>query len=146
MKVIQSVDIQRPVKEVFEFMCKMENHTLFGSAFKETKQISEGEFGVGTLVLKVASFMGKEIEAHQHVTAYVPNELIVFESLSGPMATKETCFFEPQSEDVTKVVIIAEVEPKGLLKLAGTAVKNKVTSQLSKDLENLKALLERKKR
>jgi uncharacterized membrane protein len=114
----------------------------FGSAFKDTKQISEGIFGMGTQVLKKASFLGREIDAYQQVTAFVPNQLIVFESLSGPVATKETCFFEAQEDGSTRVVIISEVEPKGMLKLAGTAIRNKVESQMVKDLGNLKAILE----
>ena len=53
----KKIVIDKPVETVFSFLEKHENHQQFVKANKESKQVTDGPFGIGTKVCNVAHFM-----------------------------------------------------------------------------------------
>ncbi len=67
--------IRRPVEEVFAFITDARNAPQWQtkSGLQRIQQIPEGPVGVGTRIIEVWKFMGREAEATSEVTEYEPN-------------------------------------------------------------------------
>lgn len=141
IRIEQEVDIRCPVQVVFRFMADIANHQRFSGAFSLTRQLSAGEFGVGTRVQKVSSFLGKEVVAEQEVTAFEPYQLISLQVISGPVPGQEHYVFE-EIEGGTRLKVILLAKPPGLLSLIGPVMKTKIKNQMAADFYNLKRILE----
>jgi uncharacterized membrane protein len=141
IRIEQEIDIHCPVAEVFRFMANISNHQNFSGAFTETRQLSAGDFGVGTRVRKVSSFLGKEVVAEQEVIAYEPDQLISLQVISGPVPGQERYVFE-EIEGGTRLKVILLARPQGVLSLAAPVLKTKIKNQMAADFYNLKRILE----
>jgi uncharacterized membrane protein len=141
VRIEQFVDINCPLPGVFAFMQDFSNHMRFSTAFKETRQLSAGSVGVGTRILRVSQFLGKEIVTEQEVIAYEANRLIRLQTISGPVTGDEDFIFE-QANGATRVTVILKSDPPGVFALALPFLKAKIKSQLAQDLLRLKWLLE----
>lgn len=141
IRIEQEIDINCPVEEVFGFMANISNHQTFSGAFTETRQLSAGDFGVGTRILKVSSFLGKEVIAEQEVTAFEPEQLISLQTISGPVSGQERYLFE-EVKGGTRIKVILLAKPPGLLSLVAPVLKGKIKNQLTADLLHLKEILE----
>jgi uncharacterized membrane protein len=141
IKIEQQVAIDRPVTDVFDYVQDYANHQSFSTAFKETRQLSEGSFGVGTRVLKISHFLGKEVAVEQQVISFEPNHLICLKTISGPIAVNEQLVFE-EKENKTLLTVSIVSEPPRIFALALPFLKAKVQNQLKEDLLRLKRMLE----
>src|SRR5258707_8992962 len=67
--------IRRPVHEVFAFITDARNAPQWQtkSGLQRIQQIPEGPVGVGTRIIEVWKFMGREAEGTSEVTEYEPN-------------------------------------------------------------------------
>jgi len=142
MKLNYSVTVKRPVNEVFDFLTDFSNHQKIFSANVESKQVSSGPVGVGTKMTNVAMFLGRRMEEHFVVTAYSQNEYIGKKSLPGSSLPTSDMMKVTAVEDGTEISIEVWAEPKGFLKLATPLIRAKADKILSKDIQNLKELLE----
>lgn len=141
IRIEQEIDIHCPVEEVFRYIADISNHQDFSGAFSETRQLSAGEFGVGTRVQKVSSFLGKEVVAEQEVIAFEPNQLISLQVISGPVLGQEHFVFEEVAGG-TRLKLILLAKPPRLLSLVAPVMKTKIKNQMAADFYNLKRILE----
>jgi len=142
MRLNYSVTVKRPVNEVFDYLTDFSNHQKIFSANVESKQVSSGPVGVGTKMTNIAMFMGKRMEEHFVVTSYCQNEHIEKKSLPGSTLPTSDVMTVKAVADGTEISIEVWAKPKGFLKLAVPLIRAKVDKILSKDIQNLKELLE----
>lgn len=143
IRIEEEVDISCPVQEVFSFMAKIENHQAFCGAFTQTRQLSAGALGLGTLVQKKSSFIGKEMVVEQEVIAYEPNQLISLKNVSGPVSGQEHYVFTERGEGAgTRLKVMLLSKPPTIFSLAAPILKAKIKHQLRADLYSLKEMLE----
>ena len=68
MAVQMSVQINRPVEEVFTFLSNFENNPRWQSTSVEARKISEGAVGVGTTYQAITSMLCRRINSEQEIT------------------------------------------------------------------------------
>jgi hypothetical protein len=76
--------IDRPREEVARYAADWRNDREWIGALSEVRLVSEGSFGVGSQVARVASFLGKRIEYVNEVVEYEPGRRLVMRSVRHP--------------------------------------------------------------
>ena len=141
MKMEHSVIIDRPLKEVFEYLADIEKQVEWRSGAVEAKKTSEGPLAVGSTGWEVLQFLGRKMEITFEVTDYQPDKLLAFRNTSGPMALRSRLTFE-EVPGGTRVDFTIEGEPGGLFKLGGPILRRIARRRIEADCSNLKDLLE----
>ena len=140
MKTSSTIEIRRPIEEVFAFMSNIE-HEVQWRNLVEVKVTSGLPLRLGSTYLYVANMMGRQMRIEGKITAFEPNRGWSFESVSGPFPGKGNVALEPSHEG-TKVTLGGEVNLRGLLKLFEPIMRGMLNRQVNGELQNLKKLLE----
>jgi len=141
IKIENSVQINRPVEEVFAFVTNIDNLPLWAGPVTEARQTSEGPIGVGTTQIQLAQFLGRQLETTQEVTEYKLNKKLSTKSTSGPLPLEIHYTFEPFGEG-TKIMVEADLDAGGFFKLAEPLAGRMLNRQTASDVQTLKELLE----
>jgi uncharacterized membrane protein len=141
IKIEVSIEIQKPVAEVFSYTNDPAMNKSWQEGLVESKITSPGPMGVGTQMTDVRKFLGRDMDSKLEVTAYEANKRISLKTVSGPIKFEITQLYEPAGAG-TKLTMIGEGEPGGLFKLAEGAVKKQFETQLQGDLGRLKKVME----
>ena len=88
-----SVDIKRPVEEVFAFVENPENDPIWRNSMVEAEVEEEGDGadaehggeGLGATGHEVYKLLGREVETTWEITTYEPNHKVAYKSTSGPV-------------------------------------------------------------
>ena len=140
IKVDNSIVINRPVDEVFQFL-NTENATLWAVGLQESSVISETPEGVGSQWKEVYRVLGQRLELLFEVTTYEPHTRLDFKTVSSPVSIEGGYTFESVG-DGTRVHLVFEGELKGFFKVAESLVNSVTQRQWDTNLENLKDVLE----
>jgi hypothetical protein len=141
IKVELSIDIKRPVAEVFAFVTNPANDAKWQEGVIESRMVSPGPMGVGSKLKDARKFLGLKMESELEVTEYAPDQAFGLKVSSGPMQFEIKQSFEAVGGG-TRIALVAEGEPAGVFKLAGGAFKKQLEGQLTADSERLKQVLE----
>ena len=85
MKLELTINIYRPLSQVFAFVTLPENDFYWQYGTLVSEKISSGEMGEGTLFRTVGHFMGRRLEIVHRVTEFKSNQSYGFKSQSGPI-------------------------------------------------------------
>jgi len=141
IRIEQSIVINRPTEEVFEYVTQIENQSEWSTGVVEAEQTSQGPMSVGSTGRAVRRFLGRRIESTFEVTEYEPNKKFGFKSTSGPISMEGTQTFE-SVDGGTKFSFAFQGDPGGLFKVAEPILARMVKRQVEADFNNLKDLLE----
>lgn len=139
--ITQSVTVNRPVEEVWDFIGSFENTTRWSRGVLEAKQTSDGPLGVGSTLQTVVKAFGRRRTADYLVTAYEPNHAFAFEVSSGPMTSRARYSVEPAGAG-TRLTASGEAEATGLYKLLAPVLVRILERHSQDDLTNVKRILE----
>ena len=139
--ITQSVTVNRPVEEVWDFLSNFENTTRWSRGVLEARQTSEGPLGVGSTLQTVVRAFGRRRTADYLVTEYEPNHAFAFTVTSAPMTSRARYSIEP-AEAGTRLTASGEAEATGLFKLLAPIVVRTLKRHSQDDLNNLKRILE----
>jgi uncharacterized protein YndB with AHSA1/START domain len=139
LRVETSVQINRPVTEVFNYMADPTKWPEWNSIVEESRP-SETPLRVGTKIHQRAKFLGRKIESTFEVLEYEPNKRLVNQT-SDPFLTKITSTFEPEGGG-TRVGAVIEGEPGGFFKLGEPILARIAKKQFQAQLDTVKELLE----
>ena len=142
IKIENSIVINKPVEEVFQFLANSENNPQWQSGTQEVKKTSEGPIGVGTTYLSVSKLLGRRLESIVEYTAYEPNKRVAAKATSGPIPFQFETTFEATAEGGTMVTTAGGGEVGGFFKLAEPVVSRMLKRQFTTDNANLKDYLE----
>ena len=141
MRIEESVEIHRPVEEVYEYVANPENLQEWAGTVVETRKDTPGPLLEGSTFTSVAKFLGRRVESPFEVTAHEHPRRHSHKSTGGPLPTEWTLTFEEVAGG-TRYTQVAEGEPGGFFGLVGPQLEMAGRRQLRTDLENLKDLLE----
>ncbi len=141
MRVEESVEIDRPMEEVYEYVANPENLPEWAGIVIETRKGTPGPLLEGSIFTSVGKFLGRRIESPFEVTAHEFPRFHSHKSTGGPFPTEWTLTFEEVAGG-TRYTQVAEGEPGGFFGLAGPLLERVGRRQFRTDLENLKDLLE----
>jgi carbon monoxide dehydrogenase subunit G len=139
--ITQSVTVDRPVAEVWDFLSNFENTTRWSRGVLEARQTSDGPLGVGSTLQTVVKAFGRRRTADYLVTEYEPNHAFAFEVTSGPMTSRVRYSVEPAGAS-TRLTASGEAEAAGLYRLLAPLLVRIVKRHSEDDLANLKRILE----
>lgn len=92
-----SVDIERPVEDVFAFVENPENDSIWRQSMveaevelggEEESDADEGEGGgegLGATGREIYELLGRQVETTWEITEYEPNHKVAYKSTSGPV-------------------------------------------------------------
>lgn len=134
--------IDRPVKDVFEFVTNPNNMSKWNSAVISLQQITPGAVGMGTKFKNVGEMLGRRIEGEMQVVAFEPDSKYGFQMNAGPMQVNVVLSFKTVGTG-TKINLNAQGNPAGVFKLAEGVMQGRVKSMMEENLARLKSVLEK---
>ena len=143
LKYEESIVIQRPVGDVFDYMQDIHREHEWQPNLREAEQIPEGEPGVGTVRRYVSEFMGKRFENVYVNTVYEPDRKVAYKTApdSDTQAVGEIIW--EAAEGGTKVTMRVEADLGGLLRFVpNSLILSLARKELLDTLVRLKAVLE----
>jgi uncharacterized protein YndB with AHSA1/START domain len=143
VRVEASVDIMRPIAEVFAYVTDPTKTPEWSSLALACTLEGSGPIGVGSRMRTIGKFLGRRLESTAEVTRYDPPTKFAMRDISGPGRFE----IERQLESVgegTRYRSTIVGESGGLFKLADPAVAALMKRTVETDLHTLKVLLEAK--
>jgi uncharacterized protein YndB with AHSA1/START domain len=134
------VVINRPVEDVFRFLSDFENVPKWNYAIVETRQVSEGAIGVGTIYRQVRS-VPRRSEERFEVTAFDAPRYLEIRGQLGPFPSRLSYALDVVPEG-TRVTNSVELELRGPGRLLGRAAVPRVRDAVGANLRKLKELLD----
>ncbi|HEX9331575.1 MAG TPA: SRPBCC family protein [Anaerolineales bacterium] len=135
-----NITIDRPVKEVFDFILDGTNSPLWRPSVVDVQLMPGKPLGVGTVFKQGLKGPGGRIDGDYEIIECKPNELIKFQVIAGPARPAGTYIFQSM-DNSTQVTFILDFQPKGLAKLMDGMINNSMKGEVA-TLSNLKAYLE----
>ncbi len=136
----ESITIDRPVKEVFDFVLDGTNSPLWRSSVTDVKLSPGKPLGVGAVFKQGLKGPGGRIDGDYEIVEYKPNELIKFQVIAGPARPMGTYVFKSIGNS-TQVTFILDFQPKGLAKLMDGMISKSMKEEVA-TLSTLKTYLE----
>jgi ligand-binding SRPBCC domain-containing protein len=137
------IAIARPRIEVAAFASDPDNATAWYENIKAVVWQTPRPLAVGTRLEFVAQFLGRRLAYTYEVAELVPGERFVMRTAQGPFPMETTYSWEDVGDGVTRMMLRNRGEPAGFAKLSAPVVAAAMRRANRKDLERLKAILER---
>jgi carbon monoxide dehydrogenase subunit G len=138
--VTGEVRVRRPREEVAAYMSNPANDREWIGGVREARLVGEGPLAEGSLVARVASFMGRRVEYVNELTTLDPGRVLEMRSVKAPFPMHITYTFE--DGDGGTVVRNRVRGGGGLFSLGSPLFAPLVRRNVQKDLERLRDLLE----
>ncbi len=140
IKVQDSIIIDRAVEDVFAYVSDVNHLPEWTGTTIEVKDAPAGPLRDGATFADVGKFLGRRIETPFQAKVEAPHRL-VYRSTGGLVPHDWTYTFEPLG-DSTRMTLAVEGEPGDFFRLATPLVQRALRRQMSKDLVNLKRVIE----
>ena len=141
MKFEKSIHINCPPEQAFTFATDFSNASKWMVGFVESKLLTDGPAGAGTVYMFASKFLGQKIEMKSEVTVWEPPTRYAYKGLDGPFPVAGNFTFKAEGGG-TLVTVSGEAEPGGFFKLAEGMLKGQMDKQMTDTLEGLKKALE----
>lgn len=136
-----SISIERPPREVYDFVMDVPNDARWRTGVVEAAFLDDAPLGVGSTGYAAADVNGKPARAEWEVYELVPGALARWNLTSGPIAGTGGYICEAEG-DGTRFTLEANVSPTGALRLLGPLFAYFGRRQNRKDVARLKHILE----
>jgi uncharacterized protein YndB with AHSA1/START domain len=135
-----TVMIARPIEDVFAFLSDLENVPKWNYAIVETRKVSAGPVGVGTVYHQVRSVPSRS-EERLEITTYTPPRQLAIQGQLGPFRSRLFYALNATPEG-TRITNTVEVELRGPGRLLARVAVPRVREAAAANLRKLKELLE----
>ena len=142
MRVEESIEINRPLQEVFNYVSDVGNYPEWMADALEVRKDTAGPPQQSDRFTLAIKSVGRRFETPYERTSYEANRRYTDRAVGGPVPNQRwDCTFQevPGGTRLTRAV---EAELGGLLKLLEPLQKRSAERQLRKDLQTLKDVLE----
>ena len=138
-KIEFSIDVRRPVEEVFAYLTDPTNLPEWQSGALEASV--QGPLQTGQTITETRKFLGRRIESKLAVEQYEPPRKFAARVTSGPVPFRFEQTTEPEGSG-TRVSVLVEGEPGGFFKLAEPLVERALRREIEGNSATLKDILE----
>ncbi|MGQ0656423.1 MAG: SRPBCC family protein [Betaproteobacteria bacterium] len=135
-RVDKSIEVNCPVRTVYNQWTQFEEFPRFMAGVKEVKQLDDTHVHWHTEV------WGKEEEWDSEITEQVPDQRIAWRSTSGA-PNEGSVRFEPVGPDRTVVHLSMAYEPRGAIEKAGDAL-GIFSARVQNTVEDFKEFIEKR--
>jgi uncharacterized membrane protein len=133
-RIVKSIEIERPVRTVYNQWTQFEEFPRFMGGVKSVKQLDDQRLHW------VAEIGGKQKEWDAKITEQIPDRRIAWRSEAGEFIAGAVTF-EPLAPNRTRLTLELSYDPKGVVESAGDAL-GVVSRRVEKDLERFKEFIE----
>jgi len=141
-RIEESVEIHRPVEEVFAYTTDAKSWPQWHGDMQEAEQTSPGQVGVDTTFRGKNRMWGQTSEWTARVTEYDPYERWSLVIDSGSVIIDVGLSFDP-IKGGTRFTLVWDVKKvRGFLRLLESMMISSWRKQLKQDLSNFKLILE----
>ena len=134
-RIEKTIEVDRPVRTVYNQWTQFEEFPRFMDGVKEVKQLDD------THVHWHAEIFGKDKEWDAEITEQVPDQKIGWKSISGDAPNAGTVRFEPIGPERTLVRLIMAYEPQGATENVGDAL-GVLSRRVEKSVKQFKKYIE----
>ena len=134
--------VARPRRAVAAYASDPANDADWIGALTEVRVLTDPPFGVGSRVLRVASFLGRRIEYVNEVTELDPGRRLAMRSVEAPFPMTVVYEWEDAGDGATRMRIRAGGDASGFYRVAGPLLSRAVRRGIEGDLERLRRALE----
>jgi carbon monoxide dehydrogenase subunit G len=138
----RTIEIARPPEDVFAFVADLENLPRWQPTVRDVRW--EGELHEGSQFEEVREMLGRRARSRLEVIALDPPREFSIRVVEGPVPLTVRHRLEPV-DGGTRLMLDAEGEAGGLMRLAAPIAERAAARQASQDLERLKRLVEETK-
>ena len=138
-----TIEIARPLSEVFAYMTDLEELPKWLEGVREARPLSPDPTAIGSQVCHTNEFMGQTFQSVFEVLEWRENERTIFKVISGPLRGESRQRFEAAGEGSTRVTIKVVGDGTGPLKLGNFIARRAAQRQVDRSLVNVKKILER---
>jgi uncharacterized membrane protein len=146
IRVEESVEINRPVEEVFSYASNPQNFPEWVATVIEVRQDAPGGGPLrreGARFTAMQQALGRRFEGPFEVIDHEPNRRFAHRSTEGhPVPITMTFTYEAVSLEATRLTPRIEAEPGSFFGLVGPVLERAIRRQMRTSLETLKDLLE----
>ena len=142
MRVEESIEINRPLQEVFNYVSDVGNYPKWMAHALEVRKDTEGPPQQSDRFIVAIKSVGRRFETPYERTSYEANRRYTDRAVGGPIPNQQWEYTFQEVPGGTRLRRAVEAEPGGVLKLLEPLQKRAVKRQLREDLQTLKDLLE----
>jgi uncharacterized membrane protein len=137
------IEIHRPRSDVADYASNPDNALAWYEHIKEVKWNKAKPLGVGSRIVFAAQFLGQRLDYVYEVKELEPGERFVMATAEGPFPMETTYAWEDTADGGTKMLLRNRGRPRGFSRVTSIFLARAMRKANSRDLERLKALLER---
>ena len=142
MRLEESVEINRPLEEVFKYVADVGNYPDWMAHVLEVRQDTPGPPQQGDRFVVAIKSVGRRFETPYERTSHEADRRYTDRAVGGPIPNQRWHSAFQEVPGGTRFTRAVEVESGGLLKLLEPLQKRAAERQLTKDLQTLKHVVE----
>jgi uncharacterized membrane protein len=142
MRVEASVEVDRPLHEVFNFVSDVGNYPKWMAHALEVHTETPGPPRQSDRFVVAIKSVGRRFETPYERTSYESDRRYTDHAVGGPIPNHQWHSAFQEVPGGTRVTRTVDVESRGLLRLLEPLQKRAAERQLRKDLKTLKAVVE----
>jgi uncharacterized membrane protein len=143
--VVATDTIGRPCEEVAAYLRDPANDTRWIGGIRSARLLTPGPVAIGSQVERVATFLGRRVEYVNEITELTADRLAM-RSVRSPFAMRVTYRHRDAGGSTTEVSVRVEGDAGRFYALAGPLLGLAVRRSITRDLRNLKQVLEARPR
>ena len=135
-----SVQLARPVDQVFAFLADPRNLPTWQSDLIEIEQLTEGPLSAGSHIREVRRMGQRQSENRAEVQVFEPNQRLVLKTTTQPQVT--VSYWLEADNGQTRLKYQFVMLTTGIMRLLEPLIAGAIKKQSDQDFEKLKHLLE----
>lgn len=143
--VVSEIAIERPPEVVSAYASDPSNAPSWYVNIKSVEWRTPPPVQLGSKVAFVAQFLGRRLAYTYEIVELEPGQRLVMRTAEGPFPMETTYEWEPAARGGTTMRLRNRGQPSGFSKLAAPMMEAAMRRANRKDLQQLKALLERQR-
>jgi hypothetical protein len=141
--VLTEIVIARPLGVVSAYVIDQSNAPSWYARIDAAEWKTEPPARVGSRIAFVARFLGRRLEYTYEIVELVPDERLVMRTRQGPFPMETSYSWTPMPDGATRMTLRNRGDPAGFSKLMAPLIAPAMRRANRKDLDNLRAILER---
>lgn len=140
--VVTSITVDRPREQVATYTADPVNAPEWYVNIDSARWLTDPNLGVGSRVAFSARFLGRTLSYVYEIARFDPLERLVMRTAEGPFPMQTTYTWEDAGPGATRMELRNTGHPRGFFRVLGPLLARSMHKANSKDLQNLKRLLE----